>query len=85
MNFVIGVVLTIVFAALGWFMANGRSKSQAVRLLDVLLYGPYLTYLVLALQNNNTYQFSLIEQIFLLFLGVTTITYNAKNYFKLRQ
>lgn len=85
MNFVVGVVLTIVFAAIGWFMADGRSKSQSVRLLDVLLYGPYLTYLVLALQDNNTYQFSLIEQFFLLFLGVTTITYNAKNYFKLRQ
>jgi hypothetical protein len=84
MKFVIGVILAIVFAAIGWFLADGRSKSQGVRLLDVLLYGPYLTYLALALQDSNTYQFSLIEQIFLLFLGVTTITYNAKNYFKLR-
>jgi hypothetical protein len=82
MKFVIGVILAIVFAAIGWFLADGRSKSQGVRLLDVLLYGPYLTYL--ALQDSNTYQFSLIEQIFLLFLGVTTITYNAKNYFKIR-
>jgi len=68
--------LLIVFSIVGWMAASGVSKTQWVRLADVFLYGPYLTYL--AFQTD--YTFSAIEKVFLLFLGVTTITYNARNY-----
>jgi len=73
------ILLSIIFALLGWFLADGNSKTQYVRLVDVFIYGPYLTYLAF----QKEYVFSLIEKIFLLFLGVTTITYNARNYIKL--
>ena len=68
--------LLIVFSIVGWMAATGSSKTQLIRLADVFLYGPYLTYL--AFQTD--YTFSMLEKVFLLFLGVTTITYNARNY-----
>jgi hypothetical protein len=73
------IVLSILFSILGWILANGSSKTQYVRLVDIFIYGPYLTYL--SFQTN--YTFTIIEKIFLLFLGVTTITYNGNNYLKL--
>jgi hypothetical protein len=73
------ILLSILFSILGWILANGSSKTQYVRLVDIFIYGPYLTYL--SFQTN--YTFTIIEKIFLLFLGVTTITYNGKNYLKL--
>ena len=73
------ILLSIIFSILGWFLANGSSKTQYVRLVDIFIYGPYLTYL--SFQSN--YTFTIIEKIFLLFLGVTTITYNGKNYLKI--
>ena len=74
------ILLSIIFAILGWVLANGQSKTQYVRLVDIFIYGPYLTYL--AFQKD--YVFTIIEKIFLLFLGITTITYNAKNYIKIK-
>ena len=73
------IVLSIIFSLLGWILANGNSKTQYVRLVDIFIYGPYLTYL--SFQTN--YTFTIIEKIFLLFLGITTITYNGNNYLKL--
>ena len=73
------IVLSILFSILGWILANGSSKTQYVRLVDIFIYGPYLIYL--SFQTN--YTFTIIEKIFLLFLGVTTITYNGNNYLKL--
>jgi hypothetical protein len=70
------ILLSIVFAILGWMLANGKSKTQYVRLIDIFVYGPYLTYLAF----QTEYVFSLFEKIFILFLGITTITYNGKNY-----
>jgi len=74
------IVLSIIFAILGWILANGQSKTQYVRLIDIFIYGPYLTYLAF----QKEYVFTLIEKIFLLFLGITTITYNGKNYIKIK-
>jgi len=73
------ILFSILFSILGWIMANGSSKTQYVRLVDIFIYGPYLTYL--SFQTN--YTFTIVEKIFLLFLGVTTITYNGNNYLKL--
>ena len=73
------IVLSIVFAIIGWVMSDGNSKTQYVRLIDIFIYGPYLTYLAF----QNEYVFSIFEKIFILFLGITTITYNGKNYLKI--
>ena len=68
--------LLIAFAIIGWILATGTSKTQGVRLIDIFIYGPYLTYL--AFQEN--YVFSTVEKVFLLLLGATTVSYNARNY-----
>ena len=73
------IVLSVVFSIIGWFTSNGQSKTQYVRLVDIFIYGPYLTYLAF----QNEYIFSIFEKIFILFLGITTITYNGKNYLKI--
>ena len=70
-------ILVIIFAVLGWFLATGFGKTQYVRIIDVFLYGPYLIYLAF----KQTYTFTLVEKIFLLFFGATTITYNLRNFF----
>ena len=70
------IILSVVFSIIGWFMSNGQSKTQYVRLVDIFIYGPYLTYLAF----QKEYIFSIFEKIFILFLGITTITYNGKNY-----
>ena len=69
----------ILFSVIGWILATGSGKAQWVRLVDVLLYGPYLVYL--SFQTN--YMFSTAEKLFLAFLGATTVTYNLRNYLKL--
>ena len=76
-QWLIGLLL---FLAVGWFLATGSSKTQWVRLVDVLLYGPYLIYLS---AQEGAYEFSTLEKVFLLFLGATTVSYNARNYLKL--
>jgi hypothetical protein len=70
--------LSVVFSIIGWSMSNGQSKTQYVRLVDIFIYGPYLTYLAF----QKEYIFSIVEKIFILFLGITTISYNGKNYVK---
>jgi hypothetical protein len=69
-------ILVIIFAVIGWFLASGFGKTQYVRVIDVLLYGPYLIYLAF----KQTYTFSLGEKIVLLFFGATTVTYNLRNF-----
>lgn len=70
------IIFTILFFAIGWFFATGFGKGQYIRILDIVLYGPYLIYLGF----KNTYTFAPWEKIFLLFLGSTTITYNLRNF-----
>jgi hypothetical protein len=71
------IVLTILFAAFGWFSATRGEKTQTVRLFDILLYGPYLIFLAF---QPASYILSIVEKIFILFLGSTTVTYNLRNY-----
>ncbi len=77
------VILIIVFAMYGWWMARGV-KTQWVRLLDVFVYGPFLLYLAFKSEiwdsGSASGTFGSLEQLFLLFLGATTVTYNARNY-----
>ncbi len=74
------IVLLILFFTIGWFLATGSSKTQWVRIIDIFVYGPYLIYLAL----HNNYTFSEYEKLLLLFLGATTISYNARNYLHYR-
>jgi len=69
-------ILIVIFAVLGWIFATGFGKGQYVRIIDILLYGPYLIYLAM----KQTYTFSIPEKLFLLLFGTTTITYNLKNF-----
>ena len=69
-------ILIVIFAVIGWFAASGFGKGQYVRMLDILIYGPYLVYLAM----KDTYTFSLLEKFFLLLFGVTTVTYNLRNF-----
>lgn len=71
----------VVFFLVGWALASGGGKAQWVRLVDVFLYGPYLVYLS---ARVGGYVFSEGEKMFLLFLGATTVSYNARNYLSLR-
>jgi hypothetical protein len=69
-------ILIVIFAVIGWCAATGLGKGQYVRIMDILIYGPYLVYLAM----KETYTFSMLEKLFLLLFGVTTITYNLKNF-----
>lgn len=74
--YIFAPILIIIFGIIGWFLATGFCKTQYVRIFDVLLYGPYLLYLAF----KKTYTFTLLEKIFLLFFGATTISYNLRNF-----
>ena len=60
-------ILIVIFAVIGWFAASGFGKGQYVRILDILIYGPYLVYLAM----KDTYTFSLLEKFFLLLFFYT--------------
>ena len=60
--------------AVGWWSADGV-KAQWVRLLDVFFYGPLLVWLAWRLLPASP----LLAAV-LLFMGATTISYNARNY-----
>lgn len=69
------IVLSILFFIIGWISTKG-SKSQYVRLLDIFIYGPILIYVSTII--NNFYL-----KIIILFMGITTISYNLRNYINL--
>lgn len=72
MELYIIVLLSILFVILG-FIYNGKNKYQFVRILCILFYGPFLIWL-------STYVKEEWVQIILLFIGLTIISYNIKNY-----
>jgi len=65
-------------AVTGWTTSTGV-KSQVVRLIDVYALGPLMIYA--AASRDPT---TLARQA-LAFTGASTITYNARNYMRLRQ
>ncbi len=73
MNIIETLLWGVLFFWIGWMSTTGV-KSQWVRVLDVLVYGPLLIYTsIYAVQNEAL-------SLALLFMGVTTIAYNGKNY-----
>lgn len=66
------VIALILFFIIGYYATTG-TKSQFIRLLDVLVYGPILIWFG-ATRSKTT-----VERIFLYFMGATTISYNLRN------
>ncbi len=72
------VMLAVIAGAItGWTTSTGV-KSQAVRLIDVWALGPLMVY---AATIRNPEDF--VRQA-LAFTGASTVTYNARNYMRLR-
>ena len=74
MNLIYYIIFSIIFFIIGWTSTEGK-KSQYVRLIDVFLYGPILIYTSTLIHNK-------FLKIMILFIGITTIVYNLKNYIK---
>lgn len=73
------ILLSVIAGAItGWVTSTGV-KSQAVRMVDVYALGPLMIY---AAASRNP---RLVARQALAFTGASTITYNARNYLRLRQ
>jgi len=81
----IATILVILGLVLGYLTTTG-TKSQLIRLIDILVIGPLMIYLgwfVLSSHNHHTSPALGIPHItagILIFFGATTITYNFRNY-----
>lgn len=64
-------LLIIVSFIIGWFSSSGI-KSQLIRLLDIILYGPILIWISTKIETTWI-------QILLVIMGATTMSYNARN------
>ena len=71
---IIYLVVMLIFFVFGWVSSTGI-KSQLIRLFDITLYGPILIWVSFSYVTDNLYL-----RLFLLFIGVTTISYNLRNY-----
>lgn len=67
------LLIMVLFFVIGWNYTCG-TKTQSVRLLDIFIYGSVLMYISLYKLQEP------VLQILVLFFGVTTISYNLKNY-----
>lgn len=72
----LGIVLA--GAAAGW-LAAGREKPQPIRLADVLLLGPLMIYVATTPDQPPEAAFDA-----LLAAGAATVTFNGRNYLRLR-
>lgn len=67
----------ILFFIIGWVSSTGV-KTQFIRFLDVVVYGPVLIYVSLNLIDDP------ILKLLVLFMGATTMSYNLKNFIEYR-
>lgn len=74
---IIFIIIIIISAFIGWYSTVGI-KSQFVRLIDIIIYGPFFIWLGYTRANKDW------ERILLFFIGATTITYNLRNYLKFK-
>ena len=70
-NWLIATIVGVSLLA-GWFATKG-TKSQWIRLLDILVIGPLMIYAGLQIEQNWL-------AIPLMIFGATTITYNLRNF-----
>jgi hypothetical protein len=71
-NTVITCIVIIGFI-LGYLSTRG-TKTQRIRILDILVIGPLMIYFGYSYQPMNFFSMLLV------FFGATTMTYNLKNY-----
>jgi uncharacterized membrane protein len=69
----VSFIMVIAGLYLGHISTDG-SKTQSIRILDVVLIGPLMIYF------GHTSKHVSIFSMLLTFFGATTITYNLKNY-----
>lgn len=69
----VSFIMVIAGLYLGHISTDG-SKTQSIRILDVVLIGPLMIYF--GYTSKHVSIFSML----LTFFGATTITYNLKNY-----
>lgn len=72
-------IVIILGLCLGWASTTGQ-KSQNIRMLDIIIIGPLMIYF-----GWNSNHVLLILRLVLIFFGATTITYNLKNFLKIKQ
>ena len=72
-------LVAIAGVIIGWISANGEEKSQAVRLLDVLVLGPGLLFASFAPAPPAGIRAAMA------FVGGATVGYNARNFAKARR
>ncbi len=68
-------VALIFGAVLGWYSTVGV-KSQFVRILDIVVWGPLVIWAGYRLKDPKWLKWALV------FIGSATIAYNLKNYIK---
>jgi hypothetical protein len=77
------IIFTIVIGLLLGYISTKGTKSQNIRLLDILIIGPLMIYFGVYTYNifiKDKLYYKCIASIILMFFGSTTITYNLKNY-----
>lgn len=88
------IYITIIVGLYLGYISTGGSKSQTIRLFDILFIGPLMIFFgynsfifncktitdLLYKNKNIKTLILLILSILLIFFGATTITYNLKNY-----
>ncbi len=77
MRYDLVILLLLVAGIIGWITTDGK-KSQTVRLIDIFAYGPLMIYI--GSKQENIYY-----SIVLYFFGMTTITYNLRNYISVKK
>lgn len=75
------IILVLLFYYIGKLSSN-EELTQTVRLADVFIYGPILTYVAYMILNNKSQNIHKILGYLILFMGVTTISYNLNRYLK---
>jgi hypothetical protein len=68
------ILIILLSLIIGWISTIGF-KSQWVRLIDIFIYGPFLIYVGMQIDNK-------FIRAIMLFMGATTISYNLKNLIK---
>ena len=73
----INIVFIVFGLVIGWVSTAG-SKTQLIRLVDIMLYGPLLIYAGSTIDTDAPIKTVILRYI-LYIIGASTITYNLKN------
>ena len=76
------LILFIILSLLVGYNSTSGTKTQLVRLADILIFGPTLIYIGYILYYTSNIQYNKILALITIFFGATTISYNYRNYKK---